>query len=52
MDLDPDETLNRLRELAKSSHCVYTRDGEEAMQLFTALDEWLSNAGFLPNDWE
>lgn len=50
--MDPNETLNRLRELANSSHWGYTNDGEEARQLFTTLDEWIVNGGFLPDAWE
>lgn len=42
--MDPNATLNALRELLAGD------DGEVA-ETFAALDEWLSNGGFLPDDW-
>lgn len=46
--VDPDATLNQIR--------VYIEEGtfgalDEAVNLFTALDDWLSKGGFLPTDW-
>ena len=55
--MDPNECLRRCRRLAKKilkdSHreCVATDKGETLAEYFENLDEWLSNGGFLPEEW-
>jgi hypothetical protein len=48
--MDPNETLRRLRELARrdSDHPVYSPEWPE---LFQALDQWISRGGLLPDAW-
>ena len=53
--MDPNELLRRLREIAvdyyagdKSAHAT----AQEMVYEFESLDEWLTNGGFLPADWE
>jgi len=44
--MDPNATLDELRE------CVRTEDYEGRMiELFEALDNWLTKGGGLPKDW-
>lgn len=58
--MDPNETLKRLQQL----HAQYEIVGGEArrdawkvehmpefLELFAALDEWISKGGFLPDAW-
>lgn len=49
--MDPDITLDQLREamsiLADSDHPL----DREAAELFGALDDWIMRGGFLPTDW-
>ena len=54
--MDPNETLKRLREIVKRWHTdgdpnAILDEFEEAVEQFTALDEWLSNGGMPPKDW-
>lgn len=44
--MDPNETLRRLRAAFEDG------DANGALDLFEALDEWLSEGGFLPTAWE
>ena len=44
--MDPDETLNQLREKMKGNFIE-----SETRELWEALDDWLSRGGFPPNDW-
>lgn len=52
--MDPNETLAKLRRLAANVHNYGAEydDGEEFAELVVALDEWLSQGGFLPADWQ
>lgn len=44
--MDPDQSLRDIRHHLFNEFDLYT------LQLaFTALDEWLSAGGFLPEDW-
>lgn len=42
--MDPNVTLNRLRELADDNDVEWAN-------LFESLDDWLSKGGFLPSEW-
>lgn len=44
--MDPNATLAQIRE------CIDEADGPRAIELFEALDGWLSSGGFLPTDWQ
>ncbi len=62
--MDPTETLRRLRNImaafdAEDATPMSTADterlaslGEEFVNTFEDLDEWLSKGGFLPADWQ
>lgn len=56
--MDPNETLRRLRdcctEAAANLDKGYEMDAGqgELAELFEALDQWLTNGGFLPKAWE
>lgn len=43
--MDPNAVLDRIRVAVRGT------DIEEAFQAFEALDNWLIQGGFLPNDW-
>lgn len=45
--MDPDETLNQLRNRVNNEFDLY-----ELQQLFNSLDDWLCGGGFLPHDWK
>ncbi len=52
--MDPNETLRRLRDLATTAlagdrECP---DNLEFAELFDALDGWLCDKGFPPDDWK
>ena len=47
--MDPNETLALIRELCEKPVGLDTC--EELQPLVTALDEWMSRGGFLPDDW-
>ena len=54
--MDPNATLAELR-LAATGYWTVPPDDVEAaalhvVELFEALDEWLSKGGFLPTVWE
>lgn len=58
--MDPDANLDELRKrVAKAQSCIMAGsslnkvedDIERACELFEALDNWLSDGGFLPKDW-
>ena len=46
--MDPDATLDAIRENITNGTAAAL---DEAANLFTDLDEWLSKGGFLPTDW-
>lgn len=53
--MDPNETLKRLRKLAKRIGSMaepYDDDALELAELVDALDQWITNGGFLPRDWK
>lgn len=52
--MDPNKTLAELRSAAiwLYESDAYTADLEYVLSLFEALDEWLSQGGFLPADWQ
>lgn len=51
--MDPNENLKQQREIV--NRLLYgnpeENDGERLAELVEALDNWLSNQGFLPTDW-
>lgn len=53
--MDPDANLEEQRELVKRiNNALVTLDPdtyERLAELVEALDQWLSNGGFLPRDW-
>lgn len=56
--MDPNQTLREIRALARrldrggwSSAEKAVAAGEELATLVQALDEWLSNLGFMPEAW-
>lgn len=49
--MDPNAILAELRDWAKEDAGMNLEEAR-AMQLFNALDEWLSGGNFLPNDWQ
>lgn len=57
--MDPDEALKRLREKATEFMLNLPEDpvdnlgvlGSEVVELFEALDGWMSKGGFLPAEW-
>ncbi len=51
--MDPNETLRRLRQVGEELSRVEGVPAiTEAVELFTALDEWLSRGGYPPADWQ
>jgi hypothetical protein len=52
--MDPDETLRALRAELHAVHVqggVGDAHGNRIVELFYALDGWLSSGGFLPDAW-
>jgi len=53
--MDPNVTLRQLRaavsDMAGDEFEFDASAVGDAAELFEALDEWLSNGGFLPEDW-
>jgi hypothetical protein len=57
--MDPNETLRRLREMARDAVERFDRDEEvasadaaEMAEAFQVLDQWITEGGFLPREWE
>lgn len=50
--MDPNETLRRLRALNETYAKGGEVDAEEVLELFEALDLWISTGGFLPESWK
>ena len=52
--MDPDACLAELRRIAErvTRESPTTDALERAAELFLALDVWLTNGGFLPEDWQ
>lgn len=54
--MDPNETLRQLRELMSTPLLRNTEEYgawiDQVTVKIEALDEWLSNGGFLPAAWE
>ena len=55
--MDPNIALDKLRELARVVLNDPTEDGDahaadDMATLFEALDQCLSNAGYLPSEWQ
>lgn len=51
--MDPNAALAEIRELVKREND--DQDGSwaiAAVERFEALDEWITNGGFLPADWQ
>lgn len=57
MTIDPDAALAELRRLASQPITLATRprtaahDYQRMAELITALDDWLSTGGYLPQPW-
>lgn len=59
--MDPNETLKRIRELARrvretervdpNNFSTYTANADELAFAIDALDSWITRGGFLPSDW-
>ena len=49
--MDPQASLDRLRELLVVGQDLREEDVEEVAELFEALDDWLKRGGFLPREW-
>jgi len=53
--MDPNTTLTQLRSLLSGNCMVQPQQPTKwiyrAEELFQALDQWLSNGGFLPDEW-
>lgn len=51
--MDPNEALERLHDARRyfERDDLTQQDIERAMEAFIALDDWLSQGGFLPDDW-
>jgi len=47
--MDPDATLNRLREMFAEAG---PHDVEEVLELFISLDTWLLKGGAPPKEWQ
>ena len=60
--MDPNEVLKRLRSLLEQRDLVEDSDSgntwldpdsaNEFAQMFEILDDWISNGGFLPKEWQ
>ena len=60
--MDPNEVLKRLRRLLEQRDLVEDSDSgntwldpdsaNEFVQMFEILDDWMSNGGFLPKEWQ
>jgi hypothetical protein len=50
--MDPNECLAEIRRLTHSYHDHGFADGVRMIELVSALDEWLTNGGFKPTEWE
>lgn len=54
--MDPNETLRNIRAIIREE--LNETDGDrlasldDLVQLVDSLDEWLSDGGFLPSDWD
>ncbi len=48
--MDPNEALETLREAYLEAN-EYDQVGA-VLETFNALDEWITNGGFLPDDWQ
>ena len=55
-DMDPNATLDSLRDLARKAFLVAPCDlpvvADELAAGFEALDDWIKRGGFLPDDWK
>lgn len=50
--MDPNATLDELRELVRVQLYGGQTDPDRMAELFEALDNWITSDGFLPNSWE
>jgi hypothetical protein len=52
--MDPNATLREIRAIVKGADedgCLGSIEQARLVDLWEALDGWLSNGGFLPKDW-
>lgn len=58
--MDPNETLRQIRLTMKQmqvedgavgSHRLFHQHARDLVELVEALDGWIANGGFLPDDW-
>lgn len=49
--MDPDEALKLLQGLARRLEDDVDEEAREMAERFIALDDWLSQGGFLPREW-
>lgn len=50
--MDPNANLKEMRALIKEHLAGKEIDVDLLVELVDSLDNWLSNGGFLPADWE
>lgn len=55
--MDPNETLVALRDCAQdlsngTDEYTFAETAHKMVELFEAMDDWLSRDGFLPDDWK
>lgn len=49
--MDPDAALAEMREIAKADQSEFHEGIHRLCELTLALDEWITNGGFLPKAW-
>lgn len=49
--MDPNESLHQIRQAVPTARASRSATIVSLAQAFDALDEWMSNDGFLPDDW-
>ena len=50
--MDPNETLRLMRERIEEWNNGEVDHMDEVGEWFEQLDDWISNGGFLPSDWQ
>src|SRR5947199_7906771 len=51
--MDPNHTLTHIRKtIAESTTAADCGNSHTVVELIEALDQWLSQGGFLPDDWQ
>ncbi len=54
-NMDPNETLSALRgftrDVLNDKYIIGDMPAEDMAELFSALDDWITRGGFLPDAW-